>query len=34
MDITYGSYLKIPELLSLQQVVSNPPEHDEFLFIV
>ena len=34
MDITYGSYLKIPELLALQKVVSDPPEHDEFLFIV
>ena len=36
---TYGSYLKIPELLSLQQCVSHDPgtgkpEHDEMLFIV
>ena len=32
--ITYGSYLKIPELLSLQKPVSDGPEHDEMLFIV
>ncbi|MFN7960496.1 MAG: tryptophan 2,3-dioxygenase family protein [Thermoanaerobaculia bacterium] len=31
---TYGSYLKIDELLSLQQPVSEGPEHDEMLFIV
>lgn len=36
---TYGSYLMIPELLSLQQRVSvdedsGEPEHDELLFIV
>jgi tryptophan 2,3-dioxygenase len=31
---TYGSYLKIPELLSLQQLRSDPPVHDESLFIV
>jgi tryptophan 2,3-dioxygenase len=29
---TYGSYLKIEELLSLQQ--SRSPEHDEMLFII
>ena len=34
MDITYGRYLKVPELLSLQQPVGNPVEHDEMLFIV
>jgi len=34
MALTYGSYLKIPELLSLQQRVSPGPEHDEMLFIV
>ena len=38
-DFTYGSYLKIPELLSLQQCVSideetGEPEHDETLFII
>jgi len=32
--LTYGSYLKIDELLSLQQPRSDPPEHDELLFIV
>ncbi len=32
--LAYGSYLKIPELLSLQQLRSDPPVHDELLFIV
>jgi tryptophan 2,3-dioxygenase len=32
--ITYGSYLRIDELLSLQQPRSEGPEHDELLFIV
>jgi len=32
--LTYGSYLKIPELLSLQRLRSEPPVHDELLFIV
>ena len=32
--VTYGSYLKIDELLSLQQPRSAGPEHDEMLFIV
>src|SRR5216117_4123876 len=31
---TYGSYLKIEELLSLQQPRSDGPEHDETLFII
>jgi tryptophan 2,3-dioxygenase len=31
---TYGSYLKIDELLSLQQLRSAGPEHDEMLFII
>ena len=31
-ELSYGSYLKIPELLSLQQGLSQ--EHDELLFIV
>ncbi|HEX5108088.1 MAG TPA: tryptophan 2,3-dioxygenase family protein [Vicinamibacterales bacterium] len=31
--MTYGSYLKIDELLSLQQPRSEGPEHDELLFI-
>lgn len=34
MTQTYGSYLKIPELLSLQRPLSDGPEHDETLFIV
>jgi tryptophan 2,3-dioxygenase len=32
--VTYGSYLHIDELLSLQQPRSAGPEHDELLFIV
>jgi len=32
--VTYGSYLKVDELLSLQQPRSSGPEHDELLFIV
>jgi tryptophan 2,3-dioxygenase len=32
--VTYGSYLKIDELLGLQQFRSPGPEHDELLFIV
>ena len=32
--LTYGTYLKIPELLSLQQPVADPPRHDETLFIL
>ncbi len=32
--LTYASYLKIDELLSLQEPVSDGPEHDEMLFIV
>ena len=32
--VTYGTYLKIPELLDLQQLRSDPPVHDELLFIV
>jgi tryptophan 2,3-dioxygenase len=31
---TYGSYLKIDELLALQQPRSDGPEHDEMLFII
>ncbi|MEW5988426.1 MAG: tryptophan 2,3-dioxygenase family protein [Chloroflexota bacterium] len=33
-DLTYGDYLKVPELLSLQQLQSDPPHHDEMLFII
>ena len=32
--VAYGTYLKIDELLSLQQPRSPGPEHDEMLFIV
>ena len=34
MAVTYSSYLKIDELLALQQPLSDGPEHDEMLFIV
>ncbi|MEL7157441.1 MAG: tryptophan 2,3-dioxygenase family protein [Actinomycetota bacterium] len=33
-DLTYQEYLRIDELLSLQQPRSAPVEHDELLFIV
>ncbi len=32
--LTYGRYLKVPELLSLQTCISTPPHHDETLFIL
>jgi tryptophan 2,3-dioxygenase len=32
--LSYGSYLKVPELIRLQQLLSDPPAHDELLFIV
>jgi tryptophan 2,3-dioxygenase len=31
--LTYGSYLRLPQLLSAQQLESDPPAHDELLFI-
>ena len=31
--LTYNSYLKVSELLALQQYESQPPAHDELLFI-
>lgn len=34
MNITYSNYLKVDELVGLQQLKSNPPEHDEMLFII
>ncbi|HLQ66769.1 MAG TPA: tryptophan 2,3-dioxygenase family protein [Candidatus Limnocylindrales bacterium] len=34
MGVTYGGYLKLDELLSLQKPLSEGPEHDETLFIV
>lgn len=33
-DLTYNTYLKVPELLALQQPQSDPAHHDEMLFIV
>ena len=33
-ELSYGSYLRIPELLALQTLQSDPPAHDELLFIV
>lgn len=32
--VSYSTYLKIPELLSLQEPLSSPKEHDETLFII
>jgi tryptophan 2,3-dioxygenase len=32
--LTYGSYLRLDELLDLQSPVSDGPEHDEMLFII
>lgn len=32
--LTYSSYLRLPEMLELQNVRSDPEEHDELLFIV
>jgi tryptophan 2,3-dioxygenase len=32
--LSYGSYLHIDELVGLQQLESDPPRHDEMLFIV
>ena len=34
MDLTYSTYLHLDDLLSLQRPRSEPPEHDEMLFIV
>ena len=33
-QLTYSSYLKVPELLELQRPQSLPPHHDEMLFIL
>jgi tryptophan 2,3-dioxygenase len=32
--LTYGEYLKVEELISLQCPKSDPPQHDELLFII
>ncbi len=34
MSVTYSSYLRLDELLGLQQPLSEGPEHDEMLFII
>lgn len=34
VNLTYGSYLKVPELLELQTPLSVPAHHDELLFII
>ena len=34
MTLTYSRYLRLPDLLDLQQPRSEPAEHDEMLFIV
>jgi tryptophan 2,3-dioxygenase len=33
-DLTYNTYLKVQDLLALQQCQSDPAHHDEMLFIV
>jgi aminocarboxymuconate-semialdehyde decarboxylase len=33
-QLTYSSYLRVPELLRLQNPQSSPPHHDEMLFIL
>jgi aminocarboxymuconate-semialdehyde decarboxylase len=33
-QLTYSSYLKVPELLALQEPQSSPQHHDEMLFII
>jgi aminocarboxymuconate-semialdehyde decarboxylase len=33
-QLTYSSYLKVPQLLELQYPQSSPPHHDEMLFII
>src|SRR5262245_13117151 len=34
MDLTYSTYLKLDQLLNLQEPRSSPAEHDEMLFII
>ena len=34
MTLTYSAYLKLDQLLALQQPLSRPEEHDELLFVV
>lgn len=33
-ELNYNSYLKVPELLSLQKELSSPAHHDEMFFII
>jgi tryptophan 2,3-dioxygenase len=33
-QLTYGGYLKVNDLINLQQLHSDPPQHDETLFII
>jgi tryptophan 2,3-dioxygenase len=32
--LSYNKYLKVPELISLQETLSDPESHDELLFII
>jgi tryptophan 2,3-dioxygenase len=32
--LSYNKYLKVPELISLQETLSDPASHDELLFII
>src|SRR5688572_30332845 len=32
--LSYNEYLKVPELIELQQPLSEPPSHDELLFLI
>src|SRR5688500_4434028 len=32
--LSYNKYLKVPELVRLQETLSDPPSHDELLFII
>lgn len=34
MELTYTNYLKVEELINLQELKSSPQEHDEMLFII
>jgi len=33
-ELSYGSYLRVEEMLGMQQQRSDPAQHDELLFIV
>ncbi|HRH40210.1 MAG TPA: tryptophan 2,3-dioxygenase family protein [Pyrinomonadaceae bacterium] len=33
-ELSYNSYLKVPELIKLQETLSEPTSHDEHLFII